>query len=185
MSSSSSSSSQSWYQFQYWELSFSGGDGTLYWNGIQISSGSSWNYANTYGSFTYDCPSGLTQNVTATISGTAYYQKDYVTLSGPTSVTAQSSPTTASYTLSWSISPYNAYQVDWSVTQGYSYQVKAQLLTSGGTYSVTWTTNVHVECPVGYTVSSINESINYLSISLRVKRINNSHSNNNIRMRKR
>ncbi len=117
VSSSSSGSSQSWYQFEYWSLSFSG-SGTFYWNGVQISG--SWSYGRTSGLFTYDCPSGLTQNVTASFTATANYVYDYITLSGPTSVTLTgpgSGTTTATYTLSWSTWPYNAFQVAWSLAQ--------------------------------------------------------------------
>ncbi|MGC8606950.1 MAG: hypothetical protein ACP5L5_05280, partial [Vulcanisaeta sp.] len=68
MSSSSSSSSQQWYQFEDWSLSFSG-TGTFYWNGVQSSG--SWSYAKTSGYFTYDCPSNLNSNVTASFTATA------------------------------------------------------------------------------------------------------------------
>ncbi|GGI82115.1 hypothetical protein [Vulcanisaeta souniana] len=165
VSSSSSGSGQSWYQFDDWSLSFSG-SGTFYWNGVQVSSGTSWNYGRTFGSFIYDCPSGLTQNVTASFTATANYVYDYITLSGPASVSLNpgSSTTTATYTLSWSIWPYNAYQVAWSLPQtGNSYEVEAQLSTSGGSYTIYWTTNL--QCSAG-TLLSASESISPSSASV-------------------
>jgi hypothetical protein len=97
-----------WYEFDSWSGSVTSGPGSLSEHATGITGG------DAYSTWIYTCPSGLTSNVTATVTITANYVYDYVDLVGPTVVS--SSP--VEYTLKWNVAPGSAYQIQWSVTHG-------------------------------------------------------------------
>jgi hypothetical protein len=102
---------------------------------------------NAHSTWQYACPSGLTSNVTATAIIIANYVHDYITLSGPTTISEGT--TTAQYTLTWNVDPGSADQVSWSVSQtsGTQFEVSATLYyteygaqSKGGSYATTTVT---------------------------------------------
>jgi hypothetical protein len=118
----SSGGGNSWYEFTGWSDSFSG-SGTL--SGPIPSTRS-----NAQSTWQYECPSGLTSNVTATATIIANYVHDYITLSGPTTISEGT--TSAQYTLTWNVAPGSADNVQWSasvvqVTNPAQYEVSATL----------------------------------------------------------
>jgi|GEM_PF-2279368 len=140
----SSGGSSNWYEFDYWSDSFSG-SGSLSETSSAPSGGNDISY------WQYACPSGLTSNVTATATIIANYVWDYITLSGPTTVSPPSSGAEASiqYNLTWYVAPGSADQVSWSVSQlsGTQFKVSASLTyteygsqSSGGAYITTTVT---------------------------------------------
>jgi hypothetical protein len=140
----SSGGSSNWYEFDYWSDSFSGSG--------KLNETSSWTRGGkAYSTWQYACPSGLTSNVTATATIIANYVWDYITLSGPTSVSPPSSGSEAviQYTLTWNVDPGSADQVSWSVSQlsGTQFKVSASLTyteygasSKGGSYITTTVT---------------------------------------------
>ena len=112
-----------WYEFDHWSYSLSG-PGSVSLVSTSTKSG------NAFSTWQYMCPSGLTRNVTATLTIIANYDHDYIYLSGPTTISQGT--TTAQYTLSWSVAPGSASQVQWlaSVVSNFApaeYQVSATL----------------------------------------------------------
>jgi hypothetical protein len=118
----SSGGSSNWYEFDYWSDSFSG-SGSL----SEISSSTIGKAQSTW---QYECPSGLTSNITATAIIIANYVHDYITLSGPTTISEGT--TAANYTLTWNVAPGSADNVQWSASvvqtmNPAQYQVSATL----------------------------------------------------------
>ena len=172
--SSSSSSSSYWYAFQYWTLTANPVNDT------NLPS-SPFNTTSTSPEVYVSCPSNLNSTINIQVSGTAYYQKDYVTLSGPTSVSQNG---TYTYTLSWSVAPYSAYEEDWSLQTIYNSQTSAYIQVSATlyatdaygntyTYSVSWTTNINYECSgtlkVGVSPNSVTDYVSGQSNSDQVQ----------------
>jgi hypothetical protein len=120
----SSGGSNSWYEFTGWSDNFNG-QGSLSETSQKISGG----YA--YSTWQYACPSGLTSNVTATAIIIANYVHDYITLSGPTTISEGT--TTAQYTLTWNVDPGSADNVQWSASV-VSYMNPAQYEVSATLY---------------------------------------------------
>ena len=119
----STGSGADWYEFDHWSYSLSG-PGSVSLVSTSTKSG------NAFSTWQYMCPSGLTRNVTATLTIIANYDHDYIYLSGPTTISQGT--TTAQYTLSWSVAPGSASQVQWSasVVSNFApaeYQVSATL----------------------------------------------------------
>jgi hypothetical protein len=120
----SSGGSSNWYEFDYWSDSLSGSG--------SLSEISSWTGGgNAYSTWQYACPSGLTSNVTATAIIIANYVHDYITLSGPTTISEGT--TTAQYTLTWNVAPGSADNVQWSASV-VSYMNPAQYEVSATLY---------------------------------------------------
>jgi hypothetical protein len=117
----SSGGGSSWYEFDGWSVS---PPGTL----SEISSSTIGKAQSTW---QYTCPSGLTSNVTATAIIIANYVHDYITLSGPTTISEGT--TTAQYTLTWNVAPGSADNVQWSASV-VSYMNPAQYEVSATLY---------------------------------------------------
>jgi hypothetical protein len=132
----------SWYDFDSWSGSVTSGPGSLseHLTGITGS--------DTYSTWIYTCPSGLTSNESATVTITANYDHDYIELVGPTVVS--SSP--VKYTLKWNVAPGNAYQVSWTVSYGSTaFTVSAKLYYTeyGKSLSGSSSLQATVYCSVG------------------------------------
>ena len=151
---SSSSSSSYWYEFIDWVLTANPvSDTNLGSSPFQTSDPSPEVYVK--------CPSNLNSNITISVGGTAYYQEDYYTVSGPTSISSGGSYT---YTVSWSLAPFSAYEEDWSLstqyqsqTAGYiNVQVIIKAKNAGGAQiapSPTWQT--YASCSAGTLILSV------------------------------
>jgi hypothetical protein len=118
----SSGGGNSWYEFTGWSHNLNG-QGSL-------SETSSSTIGKAQSTWQYACPSGLTSNVTATATIIANYVHDYITLSGPTTISEGT--TTAQYTLTWNVAPGSADNVQWSASvvqtmNPAQYQVSATL----------------------------------------------------------
>jgi hypothetical protein len=131
-----------WYEFNSWSDNLNG-PGTANMVNTWTSNG------NTSSTWQYECPSGLVGNVTATLTIIANYQGSYVEISGPSTVGI----TGAQYTLTWSIAPGSATEVQWSAsaTQYGGVVITATLTyTEGGSaYQVTVSKGVTPYCSSG------------------------------------
>jgi len=131
-----------WYEFLGWSDNLNG-PGTVKMVNTWTSNGTA------YSTWQYTCPSGLVGNITATLTIIANYRGSYVEILGPSTVRI----TGAQYTLTWSIAPGNATEVQWSAsaTQYGGVVVTATLTyTEGGnTYQVTVSKGVTPYCLSG------------------------------------
>jgi hypothetical protein len=131
-----------WYELDSWSGNVTSGPGSLSEHSTGITG------SDAYSTWIYTCPSGLTSNVTATVTITANYVYDYIDLVGPTVVS--SSP--VEYNLTWNVAPGSAYQVTWSVTHGSTtFTVSAKLYYTeyGKSLSGSSSLQATVYCSVG------------------------------------
>ena len=133
-----------WYQFIDWVITANPG-------GYTSLPTNPYTTAKTNPSVTVTCPSGLNSTVNIQVSGTANYQEDYYTVSGPTEV-SQSGDYTV--TLSWNLAPAYVWEVIWNInpTPSSVNINPINIYASNHYYQASWyITPAPDACPSGWT----------------------------------